>query len=94
MRNLEAIAAAVDFDDPVQRMHRRLGHLSFQGMLNLRSVSTGMNIVDQQTMDKLKTVCPVCADWGISRVVTRMLYLNEGYGAETGCCSVVPQILA
>ena len=25
----EVIAAAIDFDDPVWRMHRRLGHLSF-----------------------------------------------------------------
>jgi hypothetical protein len=57
----EVIAAAIDFDDPVWRMHRRLGHLSFQGMLNLKKSSTGMNITEQQIKEKLKAVCPVCA---------------------------------
>jgi hypothetical protein len=57
----EALAAAIDFNDPVWRMHRRLGHLSFQGMLNLKKVSTGMNITEQQIKDKLKAICPVCA---------------------------------
>jgi hypothetical protein len=57
----EVIAAAINFDDPVWRMHRRLGHLSFQGMLNLKKVSTGMDVTEQQIKDKLKAVCPVCA---------------------------------
>jgi len=57
----EVIAAAIDFDDPVWRMHRRLGHLSFQSMLNLKKVSTGMNITEEQIKAKLKAVCPVCA---------------------------------
>ena len=57
----EVIAAAIDFDDPVWRMHRRLGHLSFQGMLNLKKVSTGMNVTEEQIKAKLKAVCPVCA---------------------------------
>jgi hypothetical protein len=57
----EVIAAAIDFDDPVWRMHRRLGHLSFQGMLSLKKVSTGMNVTEEQIKAKLKAVCPVCA---------------------------------
>jgi hypothetical protein len=43
----EVIAAVIDFDDPVWRMHRRLGHLSFQSILNLKKISTGMNITEQ-----------------------------------------------
>ena len=57
----EVLAAAIDFDDPVWRMHRRLGHLSLQGMLNLKKVSTGMDITEQQIKEKLKAICPVCA---------------------------------
>lgn len=38
----DAIAATVDFDDPVWKWHRRLGHLGFQNMLNLLDSSTGM----------------------------------------------------
>ncbi|KGO69328.1 Integrase, catalytic core [Penicillium italicum] len=55
------IAAAVDFDDPVWKWHRRLGHLGFQNMLNLLRSSTGMEITEKQIKAKLKAVCPVCA---------------------------------
>lgn len=57
----EVVAATVNFDDPVWRWHRRLGHLGFQNMLNLLNYSTGMEVTPGQIKAKLKAVCPVCA---------------------------------
>ena len=57
----EVVAATVNFDDPVWKWHRRLGHLGFQNMLNLLDSSTGMEITASQIRAKLKAVCPVCA---------------------------------
>lgn len=57
----EVVAATVNFDDPVWKWHRRLGHLGFQNMLKLLDSSTGMNITAEQIRAKLKAVCPVCA---------------------------------
>lgn len=57
----EVVAATVNFDDPVWKWHRRLGHLGFQNMLKLLDSSTGMNITPEQIRAKLKAVCPVCA---------------------------------
>jgi GAG-pre-integrase domain len=57
----EVVAATVNFDDPVWKWHRRLGHLGFQNMLNLLDSSTGMEITPAQIRAKLKAVCPVCA---------------------------------
>lgn len=59
--NKEVIAATVDFDDPVWKWHRRLGHLGFQNMLKLLHCSTGMDITAAQIRAKLKAICPVCA---------------------------------
>ena len=42
-------------------MYYRLGHLSFQSMLNLKKVSADIDITKQQTKKKLKAVCPICA---------------------------------
>ena len=57
----EVVAAMVNFDDPVWKWHRRLGHLGFQNMLRLLDSSTGMDITAAQIRTKLKAVCPVCA---------------------------------
>ena len=38
----DVMAATVDFDDPVWKWHRRLGHRGFQSMLNMPGTSTGM----------------------------------------------------
>jgi len=57
----EVVAATVDFDDPVWKWHRRLGHLGFQNMLKLLDSSTGMNVTAAQIKAKLKAICPVCA---------------------------------
>ena len=57
----EVVAATVNFDDPVWKWHRRLGHLGFQNMLNLLDSSMGMEITAAQIKAKLKAVCPVCA---------------------------------
>ncbi|KAJ5109551.1 hypothetical protein N7532_002196 [Penicillium argentinense] len=58
---IDGIAATVDFDDPVWKWHRRLGHLGFQNMLSLLDSSTGMEITAKQIKAKLKAVCPICA---------------------------------
>ena len=60
-RSGEVVAATVNFDDPVWKWHRRLGHLGFQNMLKLLDSSTGMDITPEQIRAKLKAVCPVCA---------------------------------
>jgi hypothetical protein len=57
----DVVVATVDFDDPVWKWHRRLGHLGLQNMLNLLGSSTGMEITEKQIKAKLKAVCPVCA---------------------------------
>lgn len=57
----EVVAAVMDFDDPVWKMHRRLGHLSMQNMLNLQKFSDGMGFTEKQIKTKLKAICPVCA---------------------------------
>ena len=57
----EFVAATVNFNDPVWKWHRRLGHLGFQNMLSLLDSSTGMEITAAQIRAKLKAVCPVCA---------------------------------
>jgi len=51
----------VNFDDPVWKWHRRLGHLGFQNMLKLLDSSTGMENTAAQIRAKLKAVCSVCA---------------------------------
>lgn len=58
---IDAIAVTVDFDDPVWKWHRRLGHLGFQNMLSLWDSSTEMEITAKQIKAKLKAVCTVCA---------------------------------
>lgn len=57
----QVIVNAIDFDDPVWKMHRRLGHLSFQNMFNLCKFSEGMRLTEKQIKAKLKAVCLVCA---------------------------------
>ncbi len=54
-------AATTDFDDNVWKWHRKLGHLSWEGMRKLLKQSTGMTITDKQIVAKLKAICPVCA---------------------------------
>jgi hypothetical protein len=57
----EVVVAVVDFDDPVWKMHRRLGYLSMQNMLNLQKFSDGMGLTEKQSKAKFKAICPVCA---------------------------------
>ena len=54
-------AANVDFDDPVWKEHRRLGHLNLQRMIALCDQSTGMNVTKGQIQVKLGQICPICA---------------------------------
>lgn len=60
-------AAAVDFNDPVWSEHRRLGHLSLEGMRKLLKISDGINVTDAQIKAKIKDICPIC-------YTTRALY--------------------
>jgi hypothetical protein len=54
-------AAMIDFNDPVWKWHRRLGHISFENLRRLLKQSEGIDITDQQVKAKLKAICPVCA---------------------------------
>jgi len=53
--------AAIDLGEEVWRWHRRLGHLSWQGMRNLLKVSDGCPLTDEQIRRQMKVICPVCA---------------------------------
>ena len=55
------VVANVDFNDPVWKWHRRLGHLGVENMRRLLKVSDGMNVTDKQIREKLGSICPVCA---------------------------------
>lgn len=55
------VVAAIDFQDPVWKWHRRLGHLGFENIRRLLKVSEGMNLTDKQIKGKLGAICPVCA---------------------------------
>lgn len=63
------VVAAINFNDPVWKWHRRLGHLSFENMRRLAKVSRGMNITEKQIKAKLNAICPVCAT---SRAINRI----------------------
>lgn len=63
------VVSAIDFNDPVWKWHRRLGHLSFENMRRLVKVSRGMNITEKQIKAKLNAICPVCAT---SRAINRI----------------------
>lgn len=60
-------AAVVDFDHPVWREHRRLGHMSLDAMQKMLKMSTGLNLTNAQIKEKIRDVCPICA-------TTRALY--------------------
>jgi len=53
--------SVIDLGDEVWKWHRRLGHLSWQGMRNLLKVSIGCTLTDEQLRRHLRVVCPVCA---------------------------------
>lgn len=63
------VVSAIDFNNPVWKWHRRLGHLSFENMRRLVKVSRGMNITEKQIRAKLNAICPVCAT---SRAINRI----------------------
>lgn len=58
--DLGKIAAPIDFDDPIWKVHRRLRHLGLQSMLKLLQSSEGMNLIAKQIKAKIKAICPVC----------------------------------
>ena len=57
----EPVAAFVDFEHPVWKWYRRLGHLSLGNMRNLLKISDGIDLTDEQIKKVLQQVCPVCA---------------------------------
>ena len=57
----KVVAAIINFSDPVWVWHRRLGHLSFEGLRKLLKMSNGIPLTDKQIKAKLGAICPVCA---------------------------------
>jgi GAG-pre-integrase domain len=55
------ITAIIDFEDPVWKWHRRLGHLSAEGIRRLLKQSEGIELTGKQIQAKIKAVSPVCA---------------------------------
>lgn len=55
------MAANINWDDPVWKWHRRLGHMSFQNMKKLLKSCEGLELTSKQIQAKLKAICPVCA---------------------------------
>ena len=55
------VVSLLDYDDPVWKWHRRMGHLSVQSLRDLLKVSNGIDLTDKQLQAKLGTICPVCA---------------------------------
>lgn len=45
--NPPLVAATVDFDDPVWKWHRKLGHLSWENMRKLLKQSEGIDLTDK-----------------------------------------------
>lgn len=54
------IAAAVDFEHPVWKEHRRLGHMSLQKMVDLSKRSTGMRVSAEDIKTVMGSLCPIC----------------------------------
>lgn len=54
-------SANVNFNDPVWKEHRRLGHLGLQRMIDLCGHSVNMNVTKGQIQTKLGQICPICA---------------------------------
>lgn len=59
--NESPLAAVINFEHPVWKWHRRLGHLSLPNMRELLKFSDGIDLTDQQIKNLLGAVCPVCA---------------------------------
>lgn len=55
------VANLIDFNHPAWRWHRRLGHLSFEGIRKLAKQSEGIDLTDKQLRLFVKSVCPICA---------------------------------
>lgn len=65
------VVSTLDFSDPVWVWHRRLGHLSIDGMRRLLKISDGMDISDKDLKSKLGEICPVCATTKAITVIPR-----------------------
>lgn len=63
------VVSLLDYDDPVWKWHRRMGHLGVQSLRDLLKVSNGIDLTDKQLQAKLGTICPVCAT---TRAVNRI----------------------
>jgi len=55
------VVSLLDYDDPVWKWHRRMGHLSIQSLRDLLKVSDGIDLTDKQLQGKVGAICPVCA---------------------------------
>ncbi|KAM3559037.1 hypothetical protein ARSEF4850_004308 [Beauveria asiatica] len=55
------VVPLLDYDNPVWKWHRRMGHLSIQSLRDLLKVSNGIDLTDKQLQGELGVMCPVCA---------------------------------
>lgn len=55
------VVSMLDYDNPVWKWHRRMGHLSIQSLRDLLKVSNGIDLTDKQLQGELGVMCPVCA---------------------------------
>ncbi|OAQ57917.1 integrase core domain-containing protein [Pochonia chlamydosporia 170] len=55
------VVSLLDYNNPVWKWHRRMGHLSIQSMRDLLKVSNGIDLTDKQLQGELGVMCPICA---------------------------------
>jgi len=67
------VIATIDFQDPMWKWHRRLGHLEFENMRRLLKISEEMNLTDKQIKDKLRAICSVYATSRATFAISRDL---------------------
>ncbi|EJP62031.1 pol polyprotein [Beauveria bassiana ARSEF 2860] len=52
------VVSLLDYDNPVWKWHRRMGHLSIQSLRDLLKVSNGIDLTDKQLQGELGVMCP------------------------------------
>lgn len=63
------VMALIKYDSPVWEWHRRLGHLSFQNMINLLDISEGIPLTKEMIRAHIHEICPVC---GVTRALVHI----------------------
>ncbi|KAG9511488.1 hypothetical protein KCV07_g10138, partial [Aureobasidium melanogenum] len=55
------VAPEIDFNDPVWKWHRRLGHVGLHALIKLLKLSDGIDLTEKQIKARIGMICPVCA---------------------------------